>query len=51
MSGDIDSSKDSNSKKFVKLSFTELCDSKLSGIPPFDNKAKIHCVKKIKDIG
>ena len=30
---------------FVKLSFRELCGSKLSGLHPFDNMAIIHCVK------
>ena len=32
-------------KRFVKLSFRELRDSKLSGLHPFDNMAIIHCVK------
>ena len=27
---------------FIKLSFRELCDSKLSSLPPFDNMAIIH---------
>ena len=31
--------------KFVKLSFRNLCDSKLSGLHPFDNMAIIHWVK------
>ena len=30
---------------FVKLSFRELYDSKLSGLHPFDNVAIIHRVK------
>ena len=49
MSGEFDSRKDSQSKKFeqrpqifVKLSFRELRDSKLSGLHPFDNMAIIH---------
>ena len=49
MSGEFDSRKDSQSTKFeqrpqifVKLSFRELCDSKLSGLHAFDNMAKIH---------
>ena len=49
MSGEFDSRKDSHLTKFkqklqilVKLSFRELCDSKLSGLHPFDNMAKIH---------
>ena len=48
-SGEFDSRKDSQSTKFeqrpqifVKLSFTELRDSKLSGLPAFDNMAIIH---------
>ena len=52
MSGEFDSRKDSQSTKFerrrrifVKLSFRELCDSKLSGLHPFDNMAIIHWVK------
>ena len=32
-------------KYFLKLRFRELCDSKLSGLHPFDNMAKIHEVK------
>ena len=46
MSGEFDLSKDSHSTKLerrlqilVKLSFRELCDSKLSGLHPFDNMA------------
>ena len=46
MSGEFDSKKDSHSTKFkgrprnlVKLSFKELCDSKFSGLHPFDNIA------------
>ena len=49
MSGESDSRKDSQSTKFerrprifVKLSFRELCDSKLSGLHAFDNMAIIH---------
>ena len=44
MLGKFDSRKDSHSTKFerrprifVKLSYRELCDSKLSGVHPFDN--------------
>ena len=49
MSDKFDSRKDSHSTKFeqrpqifVKLSFRELCDSKLSGLHPFDNMVIIH---------
>ena len=49
MSGESDSREDSQSPKFeqrprifVKLSLRELCDSKLSGLHPFDNMAIIH---------
>ena len=49
MSGEFDSRKDSQSTKlevrtqiFLKLSFTELCDSKLSGFHASDNKTIIH---------
>ena len=49
MSGEFDSSKDSQSTKFeqrpqifVNLSFRELSDSKLSGLHAFDNMAIIH---------
>ena len=49
MSGKFDSRKDLHSLKFKqgpgilsKLSFRELCDSKLSGLHPFDNMAIIH---------
>ena len=49
MSGEFDSRKDSVSIKFeqrpqifVKVSFRELCDSKLSGLYPFENMAIIH---------
>ena len=49
MSGEFDSRKDSHPTKFeqrpqifVKLSFRELCDSKLTGCYPFDNMAIIH---------
>ena len=48
-SGEFDSREDSQSTKFerrpqifVKLSFRELCDSKLSGLHAFDNMAIIH---------
>ena len=49
MSGEFDSRKDSYLTKleqrpriFVKLSFRELCGSKLSGLHSFDNMAIIH---------
>ena len=49
MSIAFDSRKDSQSTKFerkpqifVKLSFIELCDSKLSGVDAFDNMDIIH---------
>ena len=49
MSGVFDSRKDLHSTKieqrpliFVKLSFRELCDSKLSSIHPFGNMVMIH---------
>ena len=49
MSGEFDSRKDSQSTKFeqrpqifVKLSFRELCNSKLSGLHAFDNTVIIH---------
>ena len=49
MSGHFDSRKDSQSPKleqrpqiFVKLSFKELCNSKLSDLHAFDNMAIIH---------
>ena len=49
MSGEFDSRKDSQSKKFkqrhrifVKLSFRELYDLKVSGLHPFDNMDIIH---------
>ena len=49
MSGEFDSRKDLQSSKFeqrsqifVKLSFRELRDSKLSGLHAFDNMAIIH---------
>ena len=49
MLGEFDSRKDSQSTKFerrprifVKLSFRELRDSKLSGLHTFDNMAIIH---------
>ena len=48
MSGEFDSRKDSQSTKFeprpqifIKLSFRELCESKLSGLLAFDNMAII----------
>ena len=49
MSRELDSRQDSQSTKFegrpqifAKLSFRELCDSKLSGLHAFDNMAIIH---------
>ena len=49
MSGEFDSRKDSQSRKFeqrpqifVKLSFRELCNSKLSGLHAFDNMNIVH---------
>ena len=49
MSGEFDSRKDSQSTKFeqrpqifVKLSFRELCNSKLSGLHVFDNMVVIY---------
>ena len=49
MSGEFDSRKNSQSTKFkrrpeisVKLSFRELCNSKLSGLNAFDNMVIIH---------
>ena len=49
MSGEFDSRKASQSTKFkqspqifVKLSFRELCNSKLSVLHPFDSMAIIH---------
>ena len=49
MSGDFDSRKDSQSTKFetrtqifIKLSFRELYNSKLSGLHASDNMAIIH---------
>ena len=49
MSGEFDSRKYSQSTKFkkrplifVKISFGELCHSKLSGLHAFDNMAIIH---------
>ena len=49
---EFDSKNDSHSTKlkgrpriFIKLSFRELCGSKLSGLQPFDNIAIIHRVK------
>ena len=48
MSGEFDSRKDSQSTKFerrprifVKLSFRELCGSKLSGLHPFDKPGHV----------
>ena len=48
MSGEFNSGKDSQSTKseqwpqiFVKLSFRQLCNSKLSGLHTFDNMAII----------
>ena len=55
MSGEFDSRKDLQSTKFeqrpqifVKLSFRELCDSKLSGLHTFDNITTIHKFKWLK---
>ena len=52
MSGELDSRKDSHSKKLeqrpwilAKLNISELCDSKLSVLYPFYNMAIIHWVK------
>ena len=49
MSGEFDLRKNFQSTKFegtpqifVKLSFSEFCDSKLSGLHAFDNMAIIH---------
>ena len=49
MSAEFDSRKDSHSTKleqgpqiFIKLSFRELCGSKLSGLHSFDSVAIIH---------
>ena len=49
MPGEVDSRKDSQSARFerkpqlfVKLSFRELCDSKLSGLHAYDNLAITH---------
>ena len=49
MSGEFDSGKDSQSTKFdqrpwifIKLSFRELWDSKLSSLHAFDNIAIVH---------
>ena len=54
MSGEFDSRKNSHSAKleqrpqiFIKLSFRELCGSKLSGLHPFDNITIIHLVKNM----
>ena len=52
MLGEFDARKDSHGTKleqrpqiFVKISFRELCGSKLSGLHPFDNMVIIHLVK------
>ena len=49
MSGEFDSRKDSLSTEFQrrpqifeKQSFREMCDSKFSGLHPFDNIAIVH---------
>ena len=45
MSGEFDSRKDSQSRRsriFLKLSFRDLCDSKISGLHAFDNMAITH---------
>ena len=51
MAGEFDSRKDSQSTKyeqrpqiFIKVSFREVCDLKLSGLHTFDNMAIIHLV-------
>ena len=53
MSLEFNLRKDSQSTKFeqrpqilVKLSFTELCNSKSSGLHPFDNMAKFAELKE-----
>ena len=50
--------KDSHSAKlegrpqiFVKLSFRELCGSKISGLHHFDNMSIIHCVNLETKVG
>ena len=52
MSGTFNAKKDSHSTKFeqrpqifIKLTFRELCNSKLSGLHPLDNMTLIHWVK------
>ena len=52
MSGEFDSRKDSHSAKFeqrpqifIKPNFRELCESKISGVHPFDNMDTIHWLK------
>ena len=54
MLGEFDLGKDSRSTKFeekpqifAKLSFRELCDSKLFGLHPFDNMVIIYRVEKM----
>ena len=56
MSGEFDERKHSQSTKFgrrpgifVKLSFRESCDSKLSGLHAFTNMAIIHWVKVVEE--
>ena len=51
MPGEFNSRKDSQSTKFeqrpqlfIKLSFSELCNSKLSGLHAFDDMAIIHYI-------
>ena len=51
ISGQFDSREDGQSTKFkgrpqifIKLSFSELCDSKLPGLHAFDNMTIIHSV-------
>ena len=55
MSGEFDSRRDLQSANFkrrpqmlVKLSFRELCDSKLFGLHSFDTKAISLSLKKVK---
>ena len=58
MSGEFDSRKDPQSPTFkrspqifIKQSFGELCDSKLSGLHPFNNMTTIHQVKIRLELG
>ena len=50
MSGEFDSRMDWHPIKFkqkpqIFVKLRELCDSKLSGLHPFDNMAMTHCVR------